>query len=136
MKTVTLGQSPLTSSRLAYGCWRIATKGDAAADYATAKAAVFAAVDAGYTLFDHADIYCDGEAERVFGRILKENPGLRAKMTIATKGGIRFKNRPVGAPVRYDFSRAHLLAQCELSLKQLGVEAIDLLHRYRNAFLR
>ena len=99
MKTVTLGQSQLTSSRLAYGCWRIATKGDAAADYATAKAAVFAAVDAGYTLFDHADIYCDGEAERVFGRILKENPGLRAKMTIATKGGIRFKNRPVGAPV-------------------------------------
>ncbi len=135
MKTVTLGQSPLTSSRLAYGCWRIATQGDAASDYATAKAAVFAAVDAGYTLFDHADIYCDGEAERVFGRILKENPSLRAKMTIATKGGIRFKNRPVGAPVRYDFSRAHLLAQCELSLKQLGVETIDLLHLHRPDYL-
>ena len=55
MKTVTLGQSQLTSSRLAYGCWRIATKGDAAADYAAAKAAIFAAIDAGYTLFDHAD---------------------------------------------------------------------------------
>jgi predicted oxidoreductase len=135
MKTVTLGQSPLTSSRLAYGCWRIATKGDAASDYATAKAAVFAAVDAGYRLFDHADIYCDGEAERVFGRILKENPSLRAKMTIATKGGIRFKNRPVGAPVRYDFSRAHLLAQCELSLKQLDVETIDLLHLHRPDYL-
>ena len=135
MKTVTLGQSQLTSSRLAYGCWRIATKGDPSADYATAKAAVFAAVDAGYTLFDHADIYCDGEAERVFGRILKENPGLRAKMTIATKGGIRFKNRPVGAPVRYDFSRAHLIAQCEFSLKQLGVETIDLLHLHRPDYL-
>jgi len=120
MKTVTLGQSPLTSSRLAYGCWRIATKGEAAA---------------GYSLFDHADIYCDGEAERVFGRILRENPGLRAKMTIATKGGIRFKDRPVGAPVRYDFSRAHLLAQCELSLKQLGVETIDLLHLHRPDYL-
>jgi len=135
MKTVPLGQSPLTSSRLAYGCWRIATKGEAAADYATAKAAIFAAVDAGYSLFDHADIYCDGEAERVFGRILRENPGLRAKMTIATKGGIRFKDRPVGAPVRYDFSRAHLLAQCELSLKQLGVETIDLLHLHRPDYL-
>ena len=135
MKTVTLGQSPLTSSRLAYGCWRIATKGEAAADYATAKAAIFAAVDAGYSLFDHVDIYCDGEAERVFGRILRENPGLRAKMTIATKGGIRFKDRPVGAPVRYDFSRAHLLAQCELSLKQLGVETIDLLHLHRPDYL-
>jgi aryl-alcohol dehydrogenase-like predicted oxidoreductase len=52
MKTFTLGQSQLTASRLAYGCWRIATKGDAAADYAAAKAAIFAAVDAGYTLFD------------------------------------------------------------------------------------
>jgi predicted oxidoreductase len=56
-------------------------------------------------------------------------------MTIATKGGIRFKNRPVGAPVRYDFSRAHLLAQCELSLKQLGVETIDLLHLHRPDYL-
>ena len=44
MKTVTLGQSQLTASRIAYGCWRIATKGDAAADYAAAKAAIFAAV--------------------------------------------------------------------------------------------
>jgi predicted oxidoreductase len=135
MQTVSLGLSPLTSSRLAYGCWRIANKGDAAVDYATARAAVFAAVDAGYTLFDHADIYCDGEAERVFGRILKENPGLRAKMTLATKGGIRFKNRPAGAPGRYDFSRAHLLAQCELSLRQLGVETIDLLHLHRPDYL-
>lgn len=135
MRTVTLGQSTLSASRLAYGCWRLATKGDALADYNTAKAAVFAAVDAGYTLFDHADIYCDGEAERVFGRILKENPGLRARMTIATKGGIRFKNRPVSAPVRYDFSRGHLLGQAELSLKQLNLETIDLLHLHRPDYL-
>ena len=135
MKTVTLGQSQLTASRLAYGCWRSATKGDAAADYAAAKAAIFAAVDAGYTLFDHADIYCDGAAERVFGRILKENSGLRSKMTLATKGGIRFKNRPTGAPVRYDFSRAHLIAQCERSLEQLGIETIDLLHLHRPDYL-
>jgi aryl-alcohol dehydrogenase-like predicted oxidoreductase len=123
MKTVTLGRSQVTSSRLAYGCWRIATKGDAAADYATAKAAVFAAVDAGYTLFDHADIYCDGEAERVFGRILKENPGLRSKMTIATKGGIV---RP--SPERWDADGrpAHLRAACEASLRRLRIERIDL----------
>ena len=37
MKTVTLGQSQLTSSQLAYGCWRIATRGDAVADYATGE---------------------------------------------------------------------------------------------------
>jgi hypothetical protein len=135
MKTQSIGQTSLQSSRLAYGCWRIATHGEVAADYATAKAAIFAAVDAGYTLFDHADIYCDGEAERVFGRILHENPALRARMTIATKGGIRFKHRPAGAPVRYDFSRQHLISQAELSLKQLGVECIDLLHLHRPDYL-
>jgi len=135
MKPLPLGRSSLVSSRLAYGCWRIATDADQAVNYATAKAAIFAAIDAGYTFFDHADIYCDGEAERVFGRILRENPGLRQRMTIATKGGIRFKGRPVGAPVRYDFSRSHLIAQCELSLKQLGVDVIDLLHLHRPDYL-
>lgn len=135
MKTIPIGQSPLRSSRLAYGCWRIATAADQPANDATALAAVTTALDAGYTLFDHADIYCDGEAERAFGRILRANPSLRARMTIATKGGIRFKDRPAGAPVRYDFSRDHLVAQAERSLKQLNVDVIDLLYLHRPDYL-
>ena len=39
------------------------------------------------------------------------------------------------APVRYDFSRAHLIAQCERSLEQLGIETIDLLHLHRPDYL-
>ena len=40
-------------------------------------------LDAGFTLFDHADIYSDGLGEWVFGRVLKANKGLRDKILIA-----------------------------------------------------
>ncbi len=134
MKTIPLGQTNLIASRLAYGCWRIAT-GDDAQNYATTKAAVFAALDVGFTLFDHADIYCNGQSEAMFGRILRENTGLRDQMIIATKCGIRPKNQPHGTPTRYDFSSDYILSQCELSLKRLGVDRIDLLHLHRPDYL-
>ena len=53
MKTIPIGDSPLRASRLAYGCWRIAER-DAAPG--SGRRAVLAAVDAGYTLVDPADI--------------------------------------------------------------------------------
>lgn len=134
MKTIPLGQTNLLASRLAYGCWRIAT-GDDAQNYATTKAAVFAALDVGFNLFDHADIYCNGQSEAMFGRILRENNGLRDQMIIATKCGIRPKNQPHGTPTRYDFSCDYILSQCELSLQRLGVDRIDLLHLHRPDYL-
>lgn len=130
-----LGQSALRSSRLAYGCWRIAPSGDAATDRATARQAVHAAVEAGYTLFDHADIYCDGRAESVFGELLRESPGLRERIVLATKCGIRFAARPPGAPYRYDFSADYITQQCEQSLRRLGVECIDLYQLHRPDWL-
>lgn len=135
MQQTFLGQSKVPSSRLAYGCWRIATSSDLSQNYAVAKTAIFAALDAGYTLFDHADIYCNGVSEQIFGRILQDNPGLRSRMSIATKCGIRLKNQPHGAPARYDFSKDHIIAQCELSLRRLGIETIDLLHLHRPDYL-
>ena len=81
MKTQTLGKSRLVSSRLSYGCMRISGTWDPASYTpkleAEGKKAVLAAVDAGYTLFDHADIYGMGLCETLFGKVLKENPGLR-----------------------------------------------------------
>ncbi len=135
MKSLPLGRSALRSSRLAYGCWRIAPSGDSATDLATAQRAVHAAVEAGYTLFDHADIYCDGRAETVFGDLLRESPGLRERIVIATKCGIRFADRPPGAPCRYDFSAEYIAQQCEQSLRRLGVECIDLYQLHRPDWL-
>jgi predicted oxidoreductase len=128
MKSLLLGTSALSSSRLAYGCWRIA----GGAGEPVGRNAVLAAYEAGYTLFDHADIYCDGEGERSFGRTLQEVPAMRDRVLIMTKCGICKPGHPDPAsPYRYDFSAGHILRSCEGSLRRLGIETIDvfLLHR-------
>ena len=140
MKTIFLGRSSLSSSRVAYGCWRIAGTWNSAEVTASAEAtgqrAVVAAYEAGYTLFDHADIYCDGVAERIFGQVLKKVSGMRERILIATKCGIRKPGEPrPDSPYRYDFSGEHILASCEQSLRRLGVEAIDLYQLHRPDYL-
>src|SRR5438045_178914 len=106
MKTIVLGNSNLVSSRLAYGCWRIAGSSPqdvTAVSEARGRDAVIAAFEAGYTLFDHADIYCRGLAEKLFGDVLRQVSGMRDQILIATKCGIRFPDEPFkGAPSRYD----------------------------------
>ena len=135
MKTIAIGSSALTASRLAYGCWRIAdATNDAPAT--SGRRAVLAAVEAGYTLFDHADIYCDGEGERLFGTVLKEVSGLRARIVIASKCGIRKPAEPApDAPYRYDFSADYIVSSCEQSLRRLGVETIDIYQLHRPDYL-
>jgi predicted oxidoreductase len=98
--------------------------------------AVIAAYEAGYTLFDNADIYCGGEAERILGEVLKEVSGMRSRVLVATKCGIRPAGTPhAQAPQRYDFSQAHIVESCEQSLKRLNVETIDLYMLHRPDFL-
>jgi len=135
MQKVPLGESKLQSSRLAYGCWRIACSGNIQEDLKTARAAILAAVEAGYTLFDHADIYCKGRAESAFGEVLRENPSLRKKILIASKCGIRSADDPAGAPARYDFSAAHIIRSCDQSLKRLHTDRIDLYQLHRPDWL-
>ena len=135
MQSITVGNSKLESSRLVYGCMRIA--GDGTPDeISKGKRAVHAALDAGYNHFDHADIYGGGLCEEVFGELLKESPGIRDEIIITTKCGIRFAGDPDGAaPGRYDFSAAHITNSVEASLKRLGVERIDLLLLHRPDYL-
>jgi predicted oxidoreductase len=136
MKTQPLGNSSLLSTRLAYGCWRVA-----GADHprdvtdekiAVGRRAIAAAFDAGYTLFDNADIYCRGVCETILGSALKEIGGMRNRVSIATKCGIIFPGDPrPDSPQRYDFSASHIIGSCEGSLKRLGIETIDLYHLHR-----
>jgi len=128
METVILGDNLLRVSRLAYGCWRLG----AAPDRRDAdKQAIIAAFEAGYTLFDQADIYGRGEAEKIFGEVLREVPGLRGRVTVVTKAGVRRADDPPGSPYHYNLSGEHLVRSCESSLQRLGVETVDLflLHR-------
>lgn len=136
MQTISLGSSTLPSSRLAYGCWRVAGTWNPAEVTPESRAAgcraILAAYEAGYTLFDNADIYCAGEAERILGQVLKQVGGMRDRVLIVTKCGIRPAGTPqAGSPQRYDFSADHIRWACEQSLKRLGIDRIDvyLLHR-------
>jgi predicted oxidoreductase len=95
-----------------------------------------AAYEAGYTLFDNADIYSGGEAERILGEVLKEVSGMRTRVLIATKCGIRPPGTPrPQSPQRYDFSKEHIIESCEQSLRRLNIETIDLYMLHRPDFL-
>lgn len=124
-----LGKSGIMVSPIAWGMWRLA--GD---DVSAARAKVEAALDAGITLLDTADIYgCDtpagfGSAEALFGRVLADAPELRARMVIATKGGI-----DLGVP--YDSSAGYLAAAVDASLSRMQVEQIDLYQIHRRDLL-
>lgn len=134
MRIQPIGQSDLTATRLAYGCWRLAgSEGGPRLDASVGKQAVLAAFEAGYTLFDHADIYGRGESERIFGQALKEAPEMRGRIVVATKCGIC----PPwdGAQQSYNSSAGHLHKSVEGSLARLGVEQIDLLMIHRPDYL-
>lgn len=124
-----LGGSALKVSPLAYGFWRFA-----GTDVQTAMRKVETAIDTGINLMDHADIYGldgDGEfgdAERLFGEVLKVNPGIRDKIVLATKGGIL-------PPLPYDSSPEYLRTALEASLKRLNVDCVDLYQIHRPDFL-
>ena len=140
MQTIPLGVSSLSSSRLAYGCWRVAGSWNPAEVTEQSRAegirAILAAYEAGYTLFDTADIYCHGESERILGETLKAASGMRERVVVATKGGIRPAGDPTtDAPSRYDFSATHLIGACERSLRRLGIETIDLYMLHRPDYL-
>lgn len=140
MRTQTLGPSALTSTRLAYGCMRVAGVMERERFTpeleARGRRAILAAYEAGYTHFDHADIYGNGLCEEVFGRVLRDVSGMRERVLIATKCGIRWAGDPTpDAPHRWDFSREHIVCSCEQSLRRLGVECIDLYMLHRPDYL-
>jgi len=135
VQSIRIGKNGPRASRLAYGCMRIA--GDGSHDaIARGKRAVHAAVDAGFTLFDHADIYAGGACEKLFGECLRESPGLRDRILVMGKCGIRPGGKPKkDSPQRYDFSRAHLEQSVDGSLRRLGIEGLDLLLLHRPDYL-
>jgi aryl-alcohol dehydrogenase-like predicted oxidoreductase len=94
-------------------------------DVAEASRLVDICLDAGLTMFDSADIYSAGAAEEILGAALK---GRRDKVIISTKATFRAgeEANSVGS------SRFNLIRACELALKRLGTDYIDLfqLHGY------
>jgi len=140
MREKTLGASGLRTSSLAYGCMRTSgtmdPNGLTPERYERGRRAILAAYEAGYTHFDHADIYGNGTCEEIFGRVLREVSGMRERVLVATKCGIRWQGDPApSAPHRWDFSCEHIARSCEGSLRRLGIERIDLYMLHRPDYL-
>ena len=91
------------------------------------------ALDLGISTFDHADIYGGYSVEAAFGEALAAAPGLRDRVQIVTKCGIRLVSaaRPAHAIKSYDTSHGHVVASVENSLRVLRTDRIDLLLIHR-----
>ena len=118
MKKIKLGTSELSVSTISLGCMRMGnlSKNEAAN-------VIHNALDVGVDFFDHADIYAEGESEKIFADAIDMNPTIREKMFIQTKAGIR--------KGFFDFSKEYILTSVDESLKRLKTDYIDvfLLHR-------
>ena len=122
MQTRRLGKGPLQVSELSFGTW-LTVAGGVARDQGIR--CIHAALDSGITLFDTANQYGAGEAERVLGAALASHP--RDRYVIATK--LFF---PVGDQPEHGLSAAQVETQLDRSLQRLGTDYIDLYqcHRY------
>lgn len=135
MDTLKLGISNVTSSRYVYGCMRITGNGSSE-DRQKGKKAILSAYEAGYTHFDHADIYDDGACESLFAEVLKDQPSLRDKLVITSKCGIRIPGQPTEKdPGRYDFSKDYIITSVEGSLSRLKIDTLDFLLLHRPDYL-
>lgn len=124
MKHRFLGRSGLQISEIAYGNWL--THGSQVENDA-AKACVHAALDAGITTFDTADVYANTVAEKVLGEALAGQR--RESLEILTK--VYWTTGP-GGPNDSGLSRKHMMESINGSLRRLRTDYVDLYqaHRY------
>jgi predicted oxidoreductase len=122
--------SPPTLSPIVAGLWRLH---EWRLDVPARVRWVQSALDLGISTFDHADIYGEYGNEALFGEALAAVPGLRERLTLVTKCGIRLVSpaRPAHGVNHYDSSRAHIAASVDASLAALRTDRIDLLLIHR-----
>lgn len=118
MRLRSFGGDPVPVSEVGLGCWQIGGDQWGAVSDADALATLRAAVEAGTTFLDTADIYGSGRSEELIGRFRRERPG---PLFIATKLG---RSSDPGWPD--NFTPAAMRRHTEGSLRRLGVEALDL----------
>jgi aryl-alcohol dehydrogenase-like predicted oxidoreductase len=114
-----LGRTDMTVSAISFGAWAIGGTWGPVEDEESMRA-LHAAVDAGTNFVDTADVYGDGRSERLVARLRRERKG--ETIHVATKAGRRL---PAQTPEGY--SRENLNAWVDRSLKNLEMEAVDLL---------
>jgi aryl-alcohol dehydrogenase-like predicted oxidoreductase len=112
------GRTGFTTTDIGFGAWQI---GGAWGDVSEAdgRAALNAALDAGMSFIDTADVYGDGRSEKIIADVLKDRGGQRPM--VATKAG-----RRLSPHVADGYTKENLEGFIDRSLKNLGVERLDL----------
>ncbi|MBC7373941.1 MAG: aldo/keto reductase [Frankiales bacterium] len=116
MQTRTLGRTARPVSVIGLGCWQLGADWGPVSE-ADAMAVLHAAVDAGVTFLDTADVYGDGRSEQLIGRLLAERDGLM----VATKIGRRADPHVPAA-----FTLDAMREWTDRSRANLGVDTLDL----------
>ena len=121
---------PIQLSPIVAGLWRLSEWG---LDAAGLQRWIEQALDSGISSFDHADIYGGYGVEARFGEALARAPGLRQRLQIVTKCGIKLAHpsRPAHRIHSYDSSAAHVQDSVDRSLQALRTDHIDLLLIHR-----
>ncbi len=118
METRILGRTGRQVGVVGLGCWQLGGDWGTVGDE-QALGVLHAAVDAGVTFLDTADVYGDGRSETLIGRFLRERG--RDGLTVATKAG-----RRADPHVPEAFTAENLRAWTDRSRRNLGVDTLDL----------
>jgi aryl-alcohol dehydrogenase-like predicted oxidoreductase len=119
MKYRQLGSTGYGVSEIGFGAWAIGADWGSVDD-ATAMAALNAAVDAGVTFIDTADVYGDGRSERFVAQLVKERSDV--DLVVATKAG-----RRLNPHIADGYTGANIEAFIDRSLVNLETDSLDLL---------
>lgn len=131
MKFVKLGSTGLDVSAICLGCMSFGEPDRGAhpwsLDEAASRPLIRAALDAGISFFDTANVYSDGSSEEIVGALLAEMAD-RDAVVIATKVHGRMRKAPNGAGL----SRKAIMTEIDASLRRLGTDYVDLyqIHRW------
>jgi predicted oxidoreductase len=118
MRKISIGNGAVLASEISLGCMRMAEM-----TVKDASGIINTALEEGIDFFDHADIYGDGKSEEIFAQATGSIPGIREKIYLQSKCGIRQGS--------FDFSKEYILGAVDGILKRLKTEYLDvlLLHR-------
>jgi aryl-alcohol dehydrogenase-like predicted oxidoreductase len=127
MEYTTLGDTGMEVSRICLGCMSFGTSSwrDWVLDEEAGLELVERAIDLGINFFDTANMYSDGESERVLGKALE---GRRDENVVATKVYFQMDESD---PNSGGLSRKAIEQEVENSLSRLGMDTVDLLQTHR-----
>lgn len=122
-----LGRSGLELSVLSFGSWVTFHK---QVDDSLADELMGIAYDKGINFFDNAEVYANGESEKMMGRVLKKKNWDRSSYTVSSKAYFGWRGK-ANKPNQTGLSRKHLYEACNEALQRLQLDYLDLYFCHR-----